>query len=198
MSGVIEQALTVEQRLERLRSELDALQRIKTQEDYDEGNRLHELHNAPWRKGPYSHMEFPTYKYREYPRMLYGLKYEAATLAVDEAYAMPAGSVDRDNIRKEAILRAEKAQRAQTKIIGSEAELRKLPADTWFLSPTEVVERLAADQRRLETAAGHRAYEDRNMSAKAKREIDAHDDAAEDFIAEIPRRRVAPKGKRVR
>lgn len=185
----------LDERLKRMREELDALQQIKTQEDFDEGARLHAAKNAPWVKGQYSHLEFPPYRYQEFPRMLYGLDYPSAIRERAEAEMMPAIGIN-DTDRKKAIILADRRIQAATCIVQNEKELRAKGAG-WFESPAGPEAELARQQTAIETAAAHRAYEDRNMSEAAKREIDAHDDASEEFVPEIPVSKRGPRMKRV-
>lgn len=195
MSGVGNVGLSVEERLKQLRAELDALQQVKTQEDYDEGERLHNKHNAPWKSGMYSHLEFPPYVYREYPRMLYGLGYPAAVRERAEAEMIPAFGM-RDEEKKAALAKAERKIQESTCIVQNEAHYRKM-GPGWFESPAGAEAELLSQQRRIEEVAANRAYEDRNMSDKAKREIDAYDEAADHFVTHIPERKRRAKGTRV-
>jgi hypothetical protein len=185
------------ERLRRLEMELEALQRIKTQEDYDEGARLHALHNAPWVKGQYSHLEFQPYTFQAFPMAIYGVGYLEARRDRDAADLIPAfGQVDTE--RAQAILVADRELAKTVKKVGSEAELRKwLATGQWFETPGDLVERAKGLQRDIEVAAAHRAYEDRNMGAGARREIEAFDDAADGFVAEVPEMKRKPKGRTV-
>jgi hypothetical protein len=187
---------TIEERIAQMQAELDALRGIKTAEDVEEGERLHRKHNAPWVKGPYSHLEFPPYKYQEFPRMLYGLDYFDALKALAEAEDTPAYGPE-SKAKDDAIKRARVRLSTAMPIVRSEQQLRSM-GPGWFLSGEEVAAELKRQQTAVETAAAHRAYEDRNMSEKAKREIDKFDEAADHFVAEIPQARRGPKGRRVK
>lgn len=193
-----EQGLTVQQRITKMRQELDALQQIQTQEDHDEGARLHNLHNAPWVKGPYSHLvgTFPMYKFQPFPMMLYSLDYLEAVKARDEAELIPAYGMD-DKDRKKALTFAERRIKAATRVVPSEPALRAVGAG-WFESPAAVAEHFINLQREIEVQAAHRAHDDRKMSPKAKREIDQYDEQADHFVTEIPQARKAGPRKRVK
>lgn len=187
----------LDERLRRLEMELEALQRIKTQEDFDDGARLHALHNAPWVKGQYSHLEFKPYVHQAFPMAIYGVGYLEARRAYEEAEMIPAFGMN-DVERKQAIMLAERALDRCVKKVGSEGELRQyLKTGEWFESPAELVARADGLQRDIEQAAAHRAYEDRNMGEGAKRELEAYDDAADHFVTHIPERPKAPKARRV-
>lgn len=185
------------ERLRRLELELEALQRIKTQEDYDEGARLHAIKNAPWISGQYSHLEFKPYTHQEYPKAIYGVGYLEAKREYEEALMIPAFGQD-DIARKTAIMLAERAVGKCVKKVVSEGELRKwFSSGDWFESPTELEERARKFQKDIEAAASHRAYEDRNMGDGARREFGKFDDAADHFVAEMPQTRLGPKGRKV-
>lgn len=170
-------------RLKRLQEELDLLKKIETQEDFDEGARLHAEKNAPWVNGPYSHLRFEPYVFQEFPKMLYSLDYEPACLAVDQAY-MIYGRGSEDNERNAAITLAEKRKREATRIVRSRQEQHS--AVGWFESPTAAVDAKQQLQRDIEVAEAHRHYDDRNLGEVAAREANAFDEAAGDFTPVIP------------
>lgn len=187
----------VSDRLRRLEIELEALQRIQTQEDFDEGARLHALHNAPWVKGAYTHIEFPPYKFEAFPMAIYKTGFLEANRELVEAEMIPAfGQADLE--RKQAVLLASRKLARLVKKVHSEGELRKwLLTREWFESPEAIAEEARSNQRAIETAAAHRAYEDRNMGPRARQEADAYDEAAEAFVGEVPEQRRGPTGRRV-
>lgn len=77
-------------------------------------------------------------------------------------------------------------QRAQ-RIVKDEAEYEAARRDGWRDTIHEAVAYLNGLDDDVAKAAAHRAYEDRNMSDAAKREIRAAEDAAEmDHVAEVP------------
>jgi len=179
------------ERLRKLQEELDFLKTQKTQEEFDEGARLHNEKNAPWINGQYSSMKFPPYVFRAFPRMLYNEQYEDACLQLAAAARVPGRGAE-DSEREEALRVAERAKRDATCTVANEAELeRRIGSGDWYLSPLEAY---GGKQKRIEalaTQAAHRAHDDRNMGELAKQEIEAFDDAAENFVAEIP---VAKRG----
>lgn len=184
-------------RLRRLEIELEALQRIQTQEEFDEGARLHAIHNAPWVKGQYSHIEFPPYQFRAFPMAIYKVGFTEAYRTRVEADMIPAFGQN-DIERKQAVLLAERAVARLVALVKSEGELRKyLATGEWFTSPQELEDEAASQQKAIETAAAHRAYEDLNMGEGARRELEKFDDEAEDFVAEVPQQRRAGKRRTV-
>lgn len=173
--------------LKQLRERLDFLQKIETQEDFDEGARLHNEKNAPWKNGQYSHLEgkYEPYVYRPYPRMLYNAAYEPACLAYEEALRIPARGSE-EGARQHAIAAALKAKTDATCIVQNLTDEAAKRTRGWYLSPTDAVAATKAELDARHLAQAHREYEDRNMGDQAKAEMRAHDDAAGDFTPEIP------------
>ena len=186
-----DQGLSLQERINQMRKELDALQQIQTQEDFDEGARLHAEKNAPWVKGQYTHIKFPPYVFKEFPKMLYGVDYPEAVRLREEADLIPAWGTD-DADRKKAVLEADRRIQNATVIVKSERELRALGAG-WFETPGDVVEHKRKVQRELELQAAHRAHDDRRMRGKAAEERDRIDEEALDFVAEIPAPKKQPR-----
>lgn len=173
-------------RLAQLEAELSALKQIKTQEDFDEGARLHAEKNAPWVNGMYSDMKFPPYQYKPFPKMLYGIDYEPATLALDQAHLIPAWGTD-DREQKKAIAEAQRRQSLATRIVQTEIEYADAKnSGHWFDTPGDAVASVKAAHDALAVGQAHREYEDRNMGEGARREMRAVDDAADDFTPVIP------------
>lgn len=170
-----------------LKAQLDALSKVRTQDDFDEGARLHNIHNAPWKKGQYSHLEFPPYQFRAFPKAVYNKDFEAARLEYDQAHMLPARGSD-DAVRATAILQAQRKMALACRKVESQTEQDALGAG-WYDSPEAAVLAEKAFQDEMATVAAHRAYEDRNMGELAKAEIDAADEAAEDFLAVVPERK---------
>lgn len=184
----------MDDRLKRLEIELDALRKIKTQEDYDEGARLHAEKNAPWVNGMYTHLKFPPYVFQAFPKMLYSLQYEAACLAYDQACLIPARGSD-EAAREAAMRIAQRHKDAAIKIVHSQAEQDAL-AGGFYESPAAAVAAQHAFDNAIATAAAHREYEDRNMGEQARAEMRAVDDAADHFVAEVPeRKKPGPRAK---
>jgi hypothetical protein len=125
------------------------------------------------------------YTYRPYPKMLYRAEHFNGQV---RCMAAPPDSYDFKDDREfkraeEAALRfTDKCQR----IVNSQEEQARAWEDGWRESPAEAVARLEARDRELSTAAAHRAYEDRNMSEAARREIAAELKDADEHLAEVP------------
>lgn len=183
------------ERLAHLEKQLDELRKIKTQEDFDEGARLHNAKNAPWVSGPFADMVFPPYVFRAFPKHLYHPDYNDACKAFDEAHLIPARGSE-DGERSKAIMLAQRWKDATTKEVTSQAEEDALRGQ-WFESPSAAYAAKQAAQTARATAEAHRAYEDRNMGESARREISAIEEAAEDFVPEIPQQRKAGARQKV-
>lgn len=180
----------LEDRLRRLREELDALSRIKTQEDFDEGARLHTEKNAPWVSGMYSHLRFDPYVYQEYPKAMYAPDFLTAKREVHNARYL-SGVTDQE--RQEAIKEAERLLAMHSCLVQDGAEERLRLGQGWDLTP----EAAAAQQQRAEDAlavqAAHLAYEDRHLGDKASAEREAADAASEGHLVEVKRKPGRPK-----
>lgn len=181
--------MSVSERLAKMERELEALRQIKTEEDFNEGMRLHNEKNAPWVNGPYTHLGprvlNPPYVYKEFPMMRYSLDYPDAVTERAEAELIPAIGMN-DTERKKAIDKADRRIRKATIIVGNVQELKNLPSDKWFESPDAVVVELARLQTAKEHADANREFNDRHLSDPARREMRNIVDNAEDFVPEIP------------
>ena len=189
--------LSIDERLSQLQRELEALRQVKTQEDYDEGARLHRMHNAPWVKGPYTHLQFEPYKYQEFPKMLYKPGHEAARRELEEALQISAVGLD-DRDRRMAIEAAERSIRACQKIVRSEPELRIAMGQGWCLDLASAAEAVQTEQRAVELADAERAFDDRRMSGRAAEERDEAEEAADGFVPEIKAKPLPPKTRTVK
>jgi hypothetical protein len=174
---------TTADRLTQLQKELEALKAIQTQEDFDEGARLHVEKNAPWVNGMYSHLKFPAYQYREFPKMLYDEQYEAACLAYEHALRMPARGSD-DTEREVALRQAQRAKDEHSVTVGSVAEQERLGRG-WYESPTAAVAAVQARAREIEVAAAHLNYEDRNLTGAALEEREAADAVSDGHLVDV-------------
>lgn len=172
--------------LKDLRERLDFLQKVDTQESFDECQRLHNLKNAPWIHGQYSDLVYEPYLFREYPKMLYTVDYEAACLEHDQALMLP-GRGSNEQERDHAIVAALRRKTDATCKVGSEAEEAAKATRGWFTSPAAAVAATKAVDAERYLQQAHREHDDRNMGDLAKQEMRAHDDAAGDFTPEIPR-----------
>jgi len=85
---------------------------------------------------------------------------------------------------------AEQWTMANTLTVKSEAEMISAMERGWRKSPVEAIERFNEKEKAIANAAAHRAYEDRNVSDKAKAEIaEAEAEAGMDHVPEIPEKR---------
>lgn len=170
-----------------LLDKLDALRRIKTQEDFDEGARLHNLKNAPWINGPYTHLGpeilNPPYKFRPYPMALYHPDYVDARKALNEAEMMPANGSD-DADRKKAITLAQQWLDKTTKKVLS-AEEHNLYRGQWFDSPADAYAAKQAAANEVAVQAAHLAYDDRHLGDAAKREREEADELADAHLVDV-------------
>lgn len=183
------------QQLATLKAQIDALSKIQTQEQYDEGQRLHNAKNAPWVHGPYSDLTFPPYQFRKFPQMVYSAGYLDAVRAYEEAQMVPARGSE-DQARSLAILKAERLKVETIKTVHDADELERALSTGWYETPNGAAEAKQAAQDAIALAAAERAYDDRNMGEKAQAEIDAFDAQADDFVAVIPeRKKPGPRAK---
>lgn len=175
----------LDDRLALLEKELDALRKIKTQEDFDEGARLHAEKNSPWINGPYSHLKFPPYEFKAFPKMLYSLDYEGACQEYYEATLIPArGSEEGD--RDAAMRKAQRRKDTSTVIVKTEAEFHRLIASgDWYESPGQAIGAMKAKQDEIGRQAAHLAYDDRHLGAAARREREAADEASDGHLVEV-------------
>ena len=180
----------LDDRLRRLREELDALSRIKTQEDYDEGARLHAEKNAPWVSGMYSHLRFDPYTYQEYPKAMYAPDFLMAKREAHHARFLT-GVTDQE--RQEAIKEAERILAQQTCLAADAADERMRAGQGWALTPEAAAAQQKQAEHELAVQAAHLAYEDRHLGDKARREREAADEAAEGHLVEVPVKRGRPK-----
>lgn len=171
--------------LKLLRERLDFLQKIDTQEDFDEGARLHNAKNAPWVHGQYSDMKFEPYVYKPYPRMLYNGEYDVACVEYENALILPARGSE-EGARQHAIAAALRKKQNATCTVQDESEHAARKTRGWFDSPTEAVEMMKAVEHERFIQQAHREFEDKGLSEPARREATAFDDAAGDFTPEIP------------
>ena len=112
------------------------------------------------------------YVYRAYPKMLYKAQHFQGKACCMAAPPDPAEFKDgREYERAEEQARrfTEKCQR----IVNSEDEHRRFISDGWCESPDEAVKYLQGRDRHIANETAERAYQDRNMSDLAKREVEA-------------------------
>ncbi len=160
----------------------------------DEGARLHAEKNAPWVAGAYTHLHFPPYQFRPYPKMLYHSSYGEAKDAYDRALRIPARGTE-DGARAQALLEAQRALDASMRIVQTEDEAVALQG-AWFDSPQAAAAAKEQWAQAIAQAAAESAYEDRRLGPAAKAERKAADEASDGHLVEIPAvRKGWPKGK---
>lgn len=170
-----------------LNNKLEALSRIKTQEEFDEGARLHMAKNAPWINGPYSHLGpeilNPPYVYRPYPMALYHPDYPEARKALDEAQMIPANGSD-DSERKRAVLLAQQWLDKTTKRVQTLAE-HDLCRGSWFDTPEDAYQAKQAAAKEVAVQAAHLAYDDRRLGEQATAEREEADTLADAHLTDV-------------
>lgn len=127
------------------------------------------------------------YVYQEYPKMLYHADYLAADAEWQSAQrrVVPALDLQRDLDIKAAQERKDKA----TVIVRNGIEEQAMRRSGWRETPhaaKDVVLGVEAD-RAVDAAV--RAFDDRRMSDAAKAEVEAHEEATNDHVTDLP----APK-----
>jgi len=179
--------------LRSLQEQLDALKRIKTAEDFDEGARLHAEKNAPWINGPYSHLRFEPYVFTEYPKALYRPDFQAARQAVEDARMLRGVT---DNERREAIVAAEADLAKECCLVSDASEERLRKGQGWYLTIQDALDARKAAEDEIAVQAAHLAYEDRHLGELARREREAADAASEGHLVEVPIKRGPGRPKR--
>lgn len=145
---------------------------------------------AKWDK-PKSQGGYRCDGFEEFPKMLYkAQKVNGKNVCLD-VEPLPDQFPTDDQWRRatESITRR---NRENTCIVGSPEEEERRKRDGWRNTPQDAVGFLNGLDDDVAKAAAHRAYEDRNMSEPAKREIAAAEEAADGaHVAEVvakPRR----------
>ncbi len=163
--------------------------------DLDQGARLHAEKNAPWVNGTYSHLRFPPYQFRAYPRMLYHPNYGDAKAAYERAVRLPARGTE-DAVRAQAMIEAQRALDECMCIVQNQDE-EAARQGTWFETPRDAAEAKEQWAQAIAQAAAESAYDDRRLGAAAKAERKAADEASDGHLVEIPARRKGgwPKGR---
>lgn len=173
-----------------LRERLDALAQIKTQEDFDEGARLHNEKNAPWVSGMYSHLRFEPYEYKEYPKAMYGPDFMEARKEVHNARYL-SGVTDQE--RQEAVKEAERVMNLHVALVTDVTAERQRASFGWNAVPEQAAAHHVKVADELALQAAHLAYEDRHLGEAATRERDAADDASEGHLVDVPRKPGRPR-----
>ena len=92
----------------------------------------------------------------------------------------------------------ERAERFTTQCqltIGGPEEMERARRDGWRETPQEALKFAHGLDDDIAKAAAHRAYEDRNMSEKAKTEIQAAEDGTSEQVAEVVATPIKRRGR---
>lgn len=179
-------------RLTQLAKELEALKAIQTQEDYDEGARLHAEKNAPWVNGMYSHLKFPPYVFVAYPAAMYHVDFAAA---YRDWMLTGSALYESEKERTNAIEAATRALDKCVKKVENEAEAQQLGA-LWAPTPQEAEARRLAIARDLEVNAAHLNYEDRNLTGPALAERELADEVSDGHLVDVTETLKKHKGRK--
>jgi hypothetical protein len=146
---------------------------ITSSSDYGKELAKWEMFPQPWAPSPGR-----PFMQREFPLMVY-----RATVRFDGKVSVGEGD---DRTFGGAPGSAEQFTRQCQRIVNDEDELKRAQSEGWRRTQKEALEQAEKEQRFLETAAAHRAHEDRNMSEAAKKEAAEADAATPEHVAEVP------------
>ena len=183
----------LDDRLKALQRELDALSRIKTQEDFDEGARLHMEKNAPWVAGQYTHLRFDPYVHQDFPSAMHSPGFLQAVQDVRDAQRLP-GVTDAE--RQAGVKEAQRILEGHCCLVRDEAEMRQREGMGWHADPVKAKANTAKAENELAVQAAHLAYEDRHLGDLARREREEADDASEGHLVEVKRKPGRPRASR--
>jgi hypothetical protein len=93
------------------------------------------------------------------------------------------------------LFRATDARSCETQIVQHEGDLLIAKGQGWRESPEEAQALLEGEAARLGDEAAYRAHDDRNMSEKAQREVEAYEKTTTAHVPEIPEEVKRPKGR---
>lgn len=129
------------------------------------------------------------YRFRPYPKMLY----KAVKLPSGKVVCMPGEpnpafypDVNQFNF---AMAQHQAIEQSCYKTVHSDDEERTAKHDGWRESPKEAIEHFEALERDIAKAAAERAFSDQRMSEKARAEAKAADEATDDHVPDVPRKR---------
>ena len=146
---------------------------ITSSSDYGKELAKWEMFPQPWAPSPGR-----PFMQREFPLMLY-----RAVVRFDGKVSVGEGD---DRTFGGAPGSAEQFTRQCQRIVNDESELEIAKSEGWRRTQKEALEHHEKQQKFVETAAAHRAYEDRGMSEKAKKEAAEADAAVPTHVAEVP------------
>lgn len=156
-----------------------------------DGGQLHAEKNAPWVNGTYSHLldahgqlkGEPRYVHQEYPKMLYNADYLKAASHHEAAKRMRAKRGD-DEEREFLIAQTRDAMDLCTRTVQTPDEHASL-GSLWQETPGLAVEARDMMEMAIAAAAAYSAGDDQHMSAAAKAERDAADEASDGHLVEV-------------
>ena len=145
---------------------------VTSNSDYGKELAKWEMFPQPWAPSPGR-----PFMQREFPLMLY-----RAVVRFDGKVSVGEGD---DKIFGGAPGSAEQFTRQCQRVANDESELEKAMGEGWRRTQKEALEHHEKLQKFVETAAAHRAYEDRGMSEKAKKEAAEAEAAVPTHVAEV-------------
>jgi hypothetical protein len=151
-----------------------------------DGAVLHAEKNAPWVNGMYSAYRAPAYVFQPYPKYLFNAGWLRANEQYLNALTLRGRRGADDSERERIIKDAEVAREACMRRVEGPEEERLLGAG-WCETPQQAVERQEQFDRAVAEAAATSNWDDRNLSALAKREREAADAASDGHLTEVPR-----------
>lgn len=166
------------QRLQRALNELGA-------PDKEEGARLHAEKNAPSVSGIYSHLKFPAYQFKPYPREMYSPDYPACREELARAQRIPARGVDTAD-RDAAVLLAERELRLTVKAVHTDEQEAEAKNLGWSNTPDEAKAEKERRDRGTARSAAEANYDDRHLGEKARTEREAIDADHDGHLIEVP------------
>lgn len=151
------------------------------------------------------HEQFPSrwgpnpgnpYTYRPFPKMLYRAEEVSGKIVCLAAPVNPAYFTDAQELER-AETRADQLNKRCTMEVQSEDEMQKAMENGWRHSPEEACQYLEERLHQRAVDETHRAYEDKGMSEKARREVIARRDELQgahvlDMPSGAPKRKNRP------
>ncbi len=155
-------------------------------------NYANEMLKFEGRPGIYGIEPGNPYVYRPFPKMVYVAKEWKGTVVCNAAPPDMADFQNPDQYRA-AEEKANRFTESCQRIVQDERELTQAMELGYRESPGEAVECLRNKQLARGLEAAHRAHDDRNMTAPAKREMKQYEQSSDVHVAEVPE---APRQKR--
>lgn len=120
--------------------------------------------------------------FEQYPRMLYKAQQNPLSNRFEVLLPRDVISLDKTTV----LLSAEAFNASCQMTVSDQREFEAAKADGWRESPKEAMAYYESLQQDIAVAAAERAYQDRNMSEKAKAEVAKVEAASPVHVAEIP------------